>query len=236
MVTTAYPTLLKPSADGEEVRQLVANRYPNQLADRTDNLKQRLDALQDGEAIVKRNVAISSEVKEGHAVYFDPLTLEYKPGLATTVFDASVGTLVLASSAFVEGIIFDTSTASRGDLILFGSLRALDWTNAIGSPGKTVAEAGQYYLSGTKAGQITKQRPAVGIFVATLHGDVNGGAVIQPTPKSVLEDHIHFRQHKVLHPKNLCKDKLLAKLKSSLHLLFQALFHVALLVLQLNNY
>jgi hypothetical protein len=39
---------------------------------------------------------------------------------------------------------------------------------------------------------ITKQRPPVGVFVATLHGDLNGSAAVQPTPRSVLEDHIHY--------------------------------------------
>jgi hypothetical protein len=35
-------------------------------------------------------------------------------------------------------------------------------------------------------------RPPVGVFVATLHGDINGSAAVQPTPRSVLEEHIHY--------------------------------------------
>jgi len=193
MVTTITPwrSKLTPIKNGEEVEQSIANRFPNELRDRTQHLKDRLDALEDGQALFLRNAALSSETKVGHFVYWNAEFLRYEPTLAKVIFDPELDAQVVAPSSYAAGMVVSKAGATMGDIVQMGFINGgFDFTNTIGSPGTTANEAGAYYLSGTEAGMLTKQKPPVGIFAMILRGD--GSAHIQPAPREVLEDHIHF--------------------------------------------
>jgi hypothetical protein len=190
LAITPWRSQVNPIIDGEEVRQAIANRYPNQLKDRTEHLKQRLDNMEDGQAIYLRGAAMASTVKTGHFVYWDAAALEYKSAIAALVYDSTIGGLIVAPSSYAVGIVISKAGATRGDILQIGFLTEFDFTNTIGTTGSTAAEAGAYYLSGTTAGKAVKQKPPVGIYLMYLRGD--SSAHISPAPREVLEDHIHF--------------------------------------------
>jgi len=192
MVTPVIPWVSRttPVVDGEEVRAAIKNRHPLELQQRTDNLKQRLDNIQAGEALFVHDVALSPAVKVGHAVYWDVNNLHYDRAIAAVAFDAGVGGYVVAPSSYVVGICYSKSGSTRGSLIPSGTVRDFDFTNGAGVDGQDPTSSGAYYLSASSPGTYTTQKPPVGIYVMFLRGD--GVAHIQPTPREVLENHIHF--------------------------------------------
>ena len=77
-----WVTLLDYIRNGEAVAAGVTNRPLEELAQRTDYLKALLDTLSVGQAIFDLDVAMSSDVQEGFAVYWNEADQEYAPALA----------------------------------------------------------------------------------------------------------------------------------------------------------
>jgi hypothetical protein len=188
---TPWVSRVNPVADGEQVKALIANRYPGQLDQRTQNLKDRLDLLQASQALYLFDVPFEDTVLAGHAVYWDVTTLSYRKAIAKVEYNALLGGYVVAKSSYVVGICIAKSTSVRGDLIQIGYMADFDFTNGIGSSGALPIAAGAYYLSGTVAGMYTQQKPPISVYIAFLHGD--GSANVNPTPKDMLDSHIHYR-------------------------------------------
>src|ERR1035437_5734668 len=180
-----------PVKDGEQVRAGVANRFTGEVRQRTDYLKERLGNAQFGSSLILYDVAFDPAVRVGQPVYFDVGSGTYKQAMAKLDYDPVSGSLVPNPSCFVEGICLVKVTATRGDVVQLG-LVDLDWTQAIGTAGNTVAEGGAYYLSTASPGKLTKQKPPVSVLVALLHGDGVGTANITPIQRDVLEAHVHY--------------------------------------------
>lgn len=189
-MVTPWSQQTSPIQNGEEVRAAIANRMPNQLAQRSQHNKDRLDALEDSEALYLRNQALDSAVAVGNLVYFDKTTLSYKQALAAVEFDTVLGGYLIKDSSFVTAMVISKSSATRGDVIQFGFLRDFDFTNTIGASGSSLDDSGPYWLSASEPGMATKQQPPVGIYVMFLRGD--GSAHIQPSPREMLDEHIHY--------------------------------------------
>lgn len=188
----------KPIKDGEQVKAEVANRHALQLQQRTDHLKGQLDRIAAGEALYGRNVAVAESVLAGHAVYWNAESQEYQLALAKVEFNAMLGGYVLAESTYVVGMCIYKYSDTRADIVLFGLAREFDITNSAGVSGFDTADAGAYYLSASTAGKITKQKPPVSVFVATVRGD--GAVHVNPTPRDLLESHIHYAFDLVANP------------------------------------
>ena len=195
---TPWLSRVNPVVDGEQVKADITNRYPTQLDQRTKNLKDRLDELEAGKALFLRDVPMDVTVLPGYAVYWDALTLSYKPAIAKVEYSALLGGYVVANSSYVVGVCIYKSTSTVGDLVQMGYIGGFDFTNGIGTAGDTPAEAGPYYLSGTRPGMYTRQRPPVGVYVAYLRGD--GSAQVNPTPRDILESHIHYKYSLIATP------------------------------------
>jgi hypothetical protein len=192
MSTTPWVSKTHPIKDGEQVKAQVANRHPSELQQRTQHLKDRLDSIGAGEALYVHNVKLASPVQVGHVVYWDSVDSDYKSAYANVTFNPGLGAYTISPTSFAVGVVTQKFTSTTGDVLLFGFLRDFDFTNLIGTPGNTAPEAGAYYLTSNPllAGRCTKQKPPVGIYVGFLRGD--GSAHINPTPREVLEDHVHF--------------------------------------------
>lgn len=198
MTPTPWVPVLKPIQNGEAVNAQVSGREPGQLAQRTQYLKDVLDSIAAGEALYARNVALDPLAQTGQAVYWDATLLEYRPAIANVVFDNTVGGFVIADSSFPVGIVSFKYTATRGDILIMGKISNFDFTNAIGSSGSTPAEAGPYFLSASEPGHYTKQKPPVSVYIGFLQGD--SSAVVMPTPRDILEQHVHYAFDLVARP------------------------------------
>lgn len=184
-----WVTLLDLIRNGEGVSAEVTNRPLIELGQRTEHLKALLDMLSLGRATFDIDKPMSVDVVEGYAVYWDNTKQEYAPALAALSYNAEGLYGGNADSAYVVGVCAGKSSPTRGTVLFSGSSEDIDFSSAIEGGG--TLGAGPYFLSAVEPGRMTRVRPAVGIYV--MFGQGTEGAIIAPSPREVLEDHIHYR-------------------------------------------
>lgn len=171
--------------NGDSVNEQTIGVVTSQLAERTSYLKERLDASAVGEGLMLFSQAIHTSVTEGMVVYFDEATETFKPAIADTSNDSS-GLLKLANSAYAVGIVARKLSTVAADILIRGRYRGLTLTDA----SSNTLSIGHYWLSANDAGYLVSSRPAVAIYVCQVTTD---GIIVNPTPREVLEDHIHYK-------------------------------------------
>lgn len=185
---TPWETLINAITAGEDVSAAVANRPTGQLARRTQYLFDRLQALSAGEALFAHDVSLEEAAVVGDVVYYDEVTATYKRAIAALDYNSAAGYWTISESSYVVGMVYEKTGNTTGHLLTSGFLR--DFTLASAIPGDHTV-AGAYYLSMTQAGKLTLSQPAVGVFV--LYNRDGESFHFGPTPRDVLEDHIHYR-------------------------------------------
>lgn len=183
--------------NGEAVNGQVTNRPLQQLSARTQYLYERLAASALGEALYVNDVPVEDDALPGDAMYYDESELKYKRALAVVEFDTSFGWYAPAKSCYVIGLLVNKSDTGLGDICSMGMLRGFaELADAIETG--SVTTAGALYLSMTTPGAMTFMKPPVGIYVGYNRGDDT--VHIMPTPKDMLEDHIHHKHVLVAAP------------------------------------
>jgi hypothetical protein len=134
-------------------------------------------------------VKIESDAVPGDLVYFDSTYNGYKRALAAVEFNQSAGWYMLADTAFVVGMVYSKTATETGHILTAGTLRDFDLTNAIVNG--SVSTPGPYFLSMQSAGKLTLQKPAISIYMLYNRGD--GTFHFMPTPRDLLEDHVHYK-------------------------------------------
>lgn len=184
-----WDALIQLIVDGENVEAAVANRSPAALARRTQYLYDLFNATALGEALFIRNVPIEADAVPGHAVYFDDDTGMYKRALAAVEFVPTAGWYTIAKSSYAIGLVYTKSDTQLGTIVSLGTLRDFDLSSVIEFGSATTA--GPYYLSMQTPGMLVQMKPPVGIYILYNNGD--GTITVTPTPKDMLEDHIHYK-------------------------------------------
>jgi hypothetical protein len=187
--STPWEMIVKLINDGEPVRASTPNRPLQTLSNRTQYLYDLIQASMLSEALFLHDVAIESSAVVGDAVYYNATDKEYARAVADVEFDTSAGYWTTAKSAFVVGLVYNKSSSTRGTIATFGTLADFDLSNNIINGSS--ATPGPYYLSSTTPGKLTQQKPPVSVYVLYNRGD--GTAHLNPTPREVLESHIHYR-------------------------------------------
>jgi hypothetical protein len=171
--------------NGDDVNEQTVGLPVTQLAERTQYLKDRLDASAIGEGLILFSQAISSAVSADMAVYYDETDQQFKPALASTTDDVN-GMLKLADSGYVIGVVARKLSAVAADILIRGRYKGLTVQDASG----TDLPEGHYWLSAVDQGRLVSARPAAAVYVAQVTED---GLIVNPTPREVLEDHIHYK-------------------------------------------
>jgi len=192
-----WEQIIKLIVDGEAVNARVTNRPTQQLTSRTQYLYDRLVASALGEALYVNDVPVEDDAVPGDAMYFDDEELKYKRALAAVEFDTTFGWYAPAKSCYVIGVLVSKSNTGLGDICSMGMLRNFTALADVIEPGSS-ATAGALYLSMTTPGMMTYMKPPVGIYVGYNRGDDT--IHVMPTPKDMLEDHIHHRHQLVAAP------------------------------------
>lgn len=185
---------IRPVVPGEPVKANVVGRPDAALEERTNYLKDRLDAAALGRALFDIDATIADDVMEGQPVFWNYQTQRYEKALAAVENDEVTQTLVVQASADCLGLLYKKKDTTLGDVVLRGIVKLPAITNAITG---TVA-AGRYYLSSEAAGKLTKQRPPATVSVCYIQGAKDNCApdpwvVVMPQVRDFLEDHIHYR-------------------------------------------
>lgn len=185
---------IKHVTPGEPVQAGVVSRPDRALVDRTEYLKQRLDAAALGQAIFDVDATIAPDVLPGQPVFWNATAQRYERALAAVDTDQTTQTLVTLPSSDVLGLCYKKKNATLGDIVLQGVVRLPEITNAVTAP----VAAGRYYLSAVEPGKLVKQRPPVSVSVCYVQGVKDNCAdepwvVVMPQLRSFLDDHIHYR-------------------------------------------
>jgi hypothetical protein len=185
---------IKHVTPGEPVQAGVVSRPDRALVDRTEYLKQRLDAAALGQAIFDIDATIAPDVLPGQPVYWNATAQRYERALAAVDTDQTTQTLVTLPSSDVLGLCYKKKNATLADVVLHGVVRLPEITNAVTAP----VAAGRYYLSAVEPGKLVRQRPPVSVSVCYVQGVKDNCAdepwvVVMPQLRSFLDDHIHYR-------------------------------------------
>jgi hypothetical protein len=188
-------------APGEPVQAGVVNRPDAALEERTNYLKDRLDAAALGRALFDVDATIADNVLEGQPVFWNYQTQRYEQALAAVENDTVTQTLTVQPSSDCLGLLYKKKGPTLGDVVLRGIVKLPNITNAVDG----TVTAGRYYLSSEAAGKITKQRPPATVSVCYIQGPKDNCAsdpwvVVMPQVRDFLEDHIHYRFELVARP------------------------------------
>jgi hypothetical protein len=192
---------IKHVAPGEPVQAGVVGRPDRALVDRTNYLKDRLDAAELGRAIVDSDATIAPDVLPGQPVYWSVQAQRYERALAAVESDPVTQQLVVQASSDCLGICVKKKGETLGDIVLRGLVQLPELTNAVTGS----ITAGRYYLSTVEPGKLVKQRPPVAVSVCYVQGPKDNCSdapwvVVMPQVRDFLEDHIHYRFDLVCRP------------------------------------
>lgn len=181
---------------GSPVSASNTSRATRQLEQRTNYLREILDAIEAGQLLARRDQTVNPDVQVGNAVYWNSTDKQFDLALAAAEHDAATGAYVAAESANVIGICISKSASKTGTIVLLGMAKFPPSLLEIMIHGEIMA--GRYYLSGVEAGRLVRQRPAVSVPVAYLHGtidacDEDSWVYINPQIKDFLEEHVHLQ-------------------------------------------
>lgn len=186
---------------GEPVDADIVNRPDRAIVERTQYLKDRLDAAALGQAIFDVDATVSPDVLPGQPVYWNAQTQRYEKALAAVENDNVTGTLVVQPSSDCLGLLYKKKGATLGDVVLRGIVRLPEIANAVVGP----VDAGRYFLSSEEPGRLVKQRPPATVSICYVQGvkencDDAPWVVVMPQIRDFLEDHIHYRFELVARP------------------------------------
>jgi hypothetical protein len=179
---------------GEPVQAGVVSRPDRTLEDRTDYLKDRLDAASLGRVLVDSDATICSSVLPGQPVYWNWVEKRYEPALAAVGQDPDTQVLLVQPSSDCVGICLRKRSATLGDIVLRGIVDIPDLSNAVDGD----ITPGRYYLSATDAGKLVKQKPPVTVTVCHVQGPKDNCAdvtrvVVMPHIRDFIDEHTHYR-------------------------------------------
>ncbi|NBO19074.1 MAG: hypothetical protein EBV03_07610 [Proteobacteria bacterium] len=186
---------------GEPVQANIVNRPDYALEDRTNYLKDRLDAAALGQALFDVDATIAEDVLEGQPVFWNYQTQRYERALAAVENDEITQTLTVQASSDCLGLLYKKKSATLGDIVMRGIVKLPGISNAVTG----AVTAGRYYLSSEAPGKLTKQRPPATVSVCYVQGPKDNCAaepwvVVMPQVRDFLEDHIHYRFELVSQP------------------------------------
>lgn len=184
---TSWKEVVRRVLDGQPVNAASDGAPIADLEQRTQYLREALDAATSGRALIEFDVPLDAATVEGTPVYIDTDGV-WKPAQAE-VYTTGVQSGRLKPNAFVAGIVASKTASTRGDILLGGILDGLTLSNVTdGVP----AVPGNYFLSATKPGVLVAESSgAAGIAVGQLLA--NGAFLFSRWPKNGAEDHLHFK-------------------------------------------
>lgn len=164
----SYSQNLNLIRDGESVEASVANRPLLELLSNTEYLRSWLHAVNAASAIFARNKTVASEVVVGQPVYYNGVTGRFERAYFSAT-SGDINSSVLSDSAQVWGILYSKTTATSGDILLYG-YSELDISAAVDTLVGGAVPEGTWYLSPIGYGVLTRTRPMLSVPVLRTVG------------------------------------------------------------------
>lgn len=201
-MSSAFPSRLRHIQRNDPVSASVASAASVALEARTNYLKEVLDAIEAGRALIQTDAPVDPNTLVGQPVFWDAVDQRYEPALAAVYTDPTTGAIVSAESSYVVGLVLAKKSSDVADIVFWGLVHFTDLSNVVDD---TPVEAGRYYLSASSAGGLVRQRPPVTVPVCLILGpldacDANTWVFVSPQIRDFLEDHIHYQVELVARP------------------------------------
>lgn len=177
---TPWAEIVRLITNGEAVDASVTNRPTQDVAQRTQYLKDLIATLMSGQVIIHQSAPLQSGLVVGTTVYLDSGNT-YTAALATSTGNNP------NPSAYAVGMVMSVATATSGTVALLGrfSLTLPQWAAVIDTG---IFAAGQYYLSATQPGKISTTKSGMSVYVGQLLSD--GTFIVAPRQPAYTE-HSH---------------------------------------------
>lgn len=193
MPQTPWRPKIEVIVNGETVSAEVANRPIRQLADQTQHLKERVNALDPKSGqVVYTSAPLDDSVLKGDIVYFDEQDEVYKPAIAEAI-GGSNGEYFASPRAFAVGMVVNKSSSTIGDIVQLGRIKLSDYALAasdlLDNPLHDPFESGRYYLSSKVPGKITRHIVAPSIQIGFF---TESECQIFPLQKDIFDSHRHY--------------------------------------------
>lgn len=185
---------IKHVTPGEPVQAGIVSRPDRSLQDRTEYLKQRLDAAELGRAVFDNDATIASDVLPGQPVFWNYAARRYEKALAAVEVDPESQAYVVQPSSECVGLCFKKKAATLGDIVLYGVVDLPELQNGVTG----ALQPGRYYLSAVEPGKLVKQRPGVTVNVCYVQGQTDEcnpvpRVVVMPNTRELVDEHTHYR-------------------------------------------
>ena len=181
--------------DGEPVDSKTDSRPTRALESQARYLKERVDGIENKEALVIYDSAVEADAAVGMAVYWNGLRARFERALAEFSFNEETRIIETSPLCDVLGVVLYKHSAEVADILIYGK-GALDIASVI-DDGSSVT-AGRYFLSGKVKGNLSK-KPAIA-DVAILHADGDGFVYVQPQLRDGPFNHVHYEFELSLDP------------------------------------
>ena len=170
--------------DGERVDANVSGRPDRGLTDRTQYLKDRIDAMDNGQALFAFDVAVEADALIGQPVYWNGETQRFERAQAAVAYNV-VGGLSNVPTSEVIGIVYSKLSPILATLLI-GGKAAVDLEQSVTG----LVTAGRYFLSSSEPGKLTQQ--IQGVSVPVLFADGAGIVYMNLQHKDLAEEHQHY--------------------------------------------
>lgn len=186
----AYPAYIQDILNSDPVNASVANKPHKQLERRTDDLKQRLDSVSAGQALILYDATVASSTSVGMPVFWNTSTQQFEAAYASVSRDSVTNEYALSASAHCVGVIYTKNSSTSADIILSGIASIPDIKDILGDG------SGAFYLSNT-AGGLTFDKTSLVIPVGQVLGNCSYcddayRVLVHPTCQDDRFLHLHY--------------------------------------------
>lgn len=192
----AYVDLVHLIQSGDEVSAAVVNQLLRQITSNLQYFRDTLELAEDSSGVFARRVSLEPAAAPGAPVYYDRGTDRWKCARLSVTRRAD-GTLTLGAQAQVWGVVCHKSTATVGDILLFGTIE-LDVAQYLGE----VPTPGAYFLGTDGVPTRVRQSVNLPVFSVGPEGKTPGTHCIfvNPIPASDPAEHEHYQVDLVMEP------------------------------------
>jgi hypothetical protein len=185
---------IKHVTPGEPVDAGIVSRPDRTLEERTEYLKDRLDAAELGAALFDTDATVAEDVLPGQPVFWNSATQRYEQSIVVVEVDQTTQAFVTLPSSDCVGMCLTKKAADRADIVLRG---LVTFPNLDSSVGSTVTP-GRYFLSAVEPGKLSRQKPPVTVSVCHVLGPRDNCSdalrvIVMPQFKDYVDDHTHYK-------------------------------------------
>ena len=186
-MSSSWTNKVEHVRDGEPIEAKVDSRPTRALEGQAQYLKDRVDGIENKEALVAYDSAVEPDLTVGMAVCWNGPRSRFERALAGFEFNQQTRTLETSPLSDVLGVVLYKHGAEVADILLVGR-GAINISSVIDD--NSTAEPGRYFLSGKVKGKLSKS-PAIA-DVAVLHYDGAGIVFVQPQLRDGPSNHVHY--------------------------------------------